>query len=161
MARILGLHPNVSAFLDMIAASELASMASMPETDEGYKVIVGSTPSHLDLMTTYATHPHKVVVLNPHLSSTAAGRYQILARYFDVYQKQLNLPDFSPESQDRIAIQMLHEVHAIEMLEAGHFEDALKAASSRWASLPGAGYQQHENTLESLKAAYVAAGGKA
>ena len=38
------------------------------------------------------------VTLNPKLKSTAAGRYQLLSRWWDAYRKQLGLKDFSPKS---------------------------------------------------------------
>ena len=48
---------------------------------------------------------------------------------------------------------------AIALVEAGDFAAAVHACRSRWASLPGAGYGQHENTLAALEEAYVVAGG--
>src|SRR5689334_13660917 len=92
---------NQRAFLDMIAFSELgASLLANPLTDRGYKVIVGSTPLKPILMKNYDDHPRRLIPINDHLASTAAGRYQLLARYFDSYRKLLGLPDFSPDSQD-------------------------------------------------------------
>lgn len=93
------------------------------------------------------------------VNSTAAGRYQILERYFDAYRVQLNLPDFGPASQDAIAVQLIRECRALADIEAGRFDAAIRKCASRWASLPGAGYQQHENRLDDLRTAYVAAGG--
>ena len=93
------------------------------------------------------------------LKSSAAGRYQILVRYYDWYKVQLKLPDFGKASQDKIAYQMISECNALHLLDAGDFVGAVKACSSRWASLPGANYGQHENKLADLQLAYVAAGG--
>ena len=111
---------NLNAFLDTITFSELGAGLITPETDYGYKVIVGSTPKHPILMPTYADHPRKVMEARPGIYSTAAGAYQILARYFDAYKAQLSLPDFSPVSQDRIAIQLIRECHALSWVEAGY-----------------------------------------
>jgi len=72
----------------------------------------------------------------------------------------LGLPDFSPDSQDKIAIQMIKECHALSSIEEGRINEALMLCRSRWASLPGAGYGQHENKLADLEKAYVDAGGK-
>ena len=44
-------------------------------------------------------------------------------------------------------------------IELGNISVALTKCSSRWASLPGAGYGQHINSMDSLLAAYVNAGG--
>ena len=44
------------------------------------------------------------------LKSTGAGRYQLLSRWWDAYRKQLGLKDFSPKSQDAVALQPLRGV---------------------------------------------------
>ena len=148
------MSPNLKAFLDMLAYSEGTDNGRQPTKNHGYDVIVGG-----ELFTSYADHPRKLVNLRPGLASTAAGRYQVLARYFDTYKKQLNLPDFSPESQDAIAIQLIKECGAIRDVEAGYIDIAITKCASRWASLPGADYGQHENDKSRLIAAYQKAGG--
>jgi len=149
---------NQRAFLDMIAHSEIGP-ALLSVSDNGYNVIVGSTAAHPTLFDDYSDHPHRMVMLSPHLTSSAAGRYQLLGRYFDVYKKQLGLPDFSPDSQDAIALQQIKECKALQDIAAGNFERAVFLCARIWASLPGAGYGQHENEMEDLKDAYLAAGG--
>ena len=52
----------------------------------------------------------KLVTLNPKLKSTGAGRYQLLSRWWDAYRKQLGLKDFSPKSQDAVALQQIKGV---------------------------------------------------
>lgn len=146
---------NLSAFLDMIAHSE--GTASIG--DRGYNCLVGSTTRQPILFGSYADHPRIKVQLRQELVSTAAGRYQILARFFDAYRKQLGLSDFSPASQDAIATQMIRERNAIVDIEAGRFDDAITKVRNIWASLPGAGYGQHENQLADLRSAYINAGG--
>ena len=146
---------NLDAFLDMIAHSEGTANIG----DRGYNCIVGSTPAHPVIFESYADHPRVKVQVRPGLWSTAAGRYQILARYFDAYKGQLRLQDFGPDSQDLIAFQMIRECGALEDIYAGRFDDAVAKCASRWASLPGAGYSQHENLIADLRAAYEAAGG--
>lgn len=147
--------PNQKAFLDMIAFSEIGPEL-LAVSDNGYDVMVGSTPDHPLLFTSYASHPN---VLNRKLNSTAAGRYQVLHRYALAYTKQLHLPDFGPDSQDAIALQQIKESHALDDIEAGRFDTAVAKCAHIWASLPGAGYGQHENKVDALRAAYVAAGG--
>lgn len=141
---------NVCAFLDMIAHSE----GTAGHGDDGYDVLVGGA-----LFASYADHPRQLVHIRPGLASTAAGRYQLLARYFDHYKQLLGLTDFGPLAQDRIAIQQIRECRALEKVAAGEFEPAVAACAHIWASLPGAGYGQHENKLDALLAAYTAAGG--
>ena len=149
---------NRVAFLDAIAVSEIGS-SLLVKSDDGYNVLVGATASRPLLFSDYATHPN---VLNRQIRvpSTAAGRYQILTRWWRIYQAQMKLPDFGPVSQDRYALQQLREHGALPLIDAGRFREAIAKVSNVWASLPGAGYGQHENDIEHLQAAYRAAGGE-
>ncbi|AAT38381.1 gp22 [Burkholderia phage BcepC6B] len=149
---------NRVAFLDTIAVSEIGGTL-LAKSDDGYNVLVGSTPARPLLFTSYAAHPN---VLNRQISvpSTAAGRYQILARWWRIYQAQMKLPDFGPVSQDRYALRQLREHGALPLIDAGRFCEAVAKVSNVWASLPGAGYGQHENKMEHLLATYVLAGGE-
>lgn len=147
---------NVCAFLDLIAWSEGTDNGRQPTRDRGYDVVVGGA-----LFEDYADHPRRLVPL-PKLGikSTAAGRYQILSRYWDHYRKSLGLHGgFTPENQDRIALQLIRECRALDDIKAGRIEQAIDKCRSRWASLPGAGYGQYEHTVGPLLAAYSKAGG--
>ena len=148
---------NVCAFLDMIAWSELKRLIEV--SDNGYNVIVGSTPNNLLLFKSYKDHPRKLVTINEHLKSTAAGRYQLLARYYDAYKALLNLNDFSPLSQDLIAIQQIRERKALQLIKAGQIEMAIRRCSNIWASFPGNNYGQHQNSIAQLIAVYEKARG--
>ena len=157
---------NVLAFLDMIAASEIDAY-TRAHSDDGYNVLVGShgpmvragqsIAPDVRLFGNYATHPN---VLNRELNSTAAGRYQLLSRYFQPYATQLHLPDFGPASQDLIAIQQIRERKAIQLILDGQVTAAICACSNIWASLPGNSYGQHQNAISMLVDAYRSAGGK-
>lgn len=144
---------NIKAFLDMIAFSEIGPDL-LARSDNGYNVLVGGALFH-----SYADHPQRVIEYQPGKYSTAAGRYQILGRYFRAYRIQLHLKDFSPEAQDAIALQLIRECKALDDIDAGRIPEAIRKCSSRWASFPGAGYDQHENRIEKLIEAYVNAGG--
>lgn len=147
---------NLSAFLDTLAYSEGTDHPGQPSKDHGYDVVVGGA-----LFVGYKDHPRKVVDLpSLGIKSTAAGRYQVLARYYDAYKKQLKLPDFSPSSQDKIAIQLIKECKAWDDVNMGRIADALHKCRSRWASLPGAGYGQHEHSTDRLVEVYKSKGGK-
>lgn len=153
------LHPNLAAFLDMIAVSEL-TRDLLNKSDNGYNVIVGSTPTHPHLFTSYADHPRVLVHFNNGTPpSTAAGRFQILARFFDAYKKQLKLIDFGPEAQIKIATQMIKECKAIDDIISGNIKSAITKCSSRWASLPGGDYGQHINKVDFLVNEFTKAGG--
>ncbi|MGC1098568.1 glycoside hydrolase family 104 protein [Pantoea agglomerans] len=146
---------SVCAFLDMIAFSEGTDNGKQKTNDRGYDVVVGG-----GTFSNYADHPRKLISLPAlKIKSTAAGRYQILSMYFDAYKKQLRLPDFSPLSQDLIALQLIRECKALDDIKAGRIELAINKCRSRWASLPGAGYGQHEHKIDSLLMAYRNAGG--
>lgn len=137
---------NLKAFLSLIAFSE----GTIGKGNNGYNVIVGGK-----LFNVYGDHPRKSVwIARIKKFSTAAGRYQILERFYDAYKKILDLPDFGPESQDKIAIQLIRECKALEDIEAGRIREAITKCRSRWASFPGAGYDQHENEMDDLIKAY-------
>lgn len=146
---------NRCAFLDMIAFSEIGPQL-LAASDDGYNVLVGSTPAHPVLFNSYATHPN---VFNPTLDSTAAGRYQLLFRYYSYYESLLHLTDFSPISQDRIALQQIKERSALQSIDSGDLDHAIYLCSNIWASLPGNSYAQHINPLTALQTAYASAGG--
>lgn len=135
---------NICAFLDMIAHSE----GTDQYPNDGYNTIVGGQQ-----FDSYADHP-RIYVYLPKLKikSSAAGRYQLLARYFDFYKPLLHLDDFSPLSQDLIAIQQMRERKALTLINDGNIEGAITACSNIWASLPGAGYGQRENKVGDLLA---------
>ncbi|WP_194720832.1 glycoside hydrolase family 24 protein [Noviherbaspirillum malthae] len=154
--------PQQKAFLDTIAFSEIGA-ALLAKSDNGYNVIVGSTPTKPILFSSYADHPRKLmelIIKNKPVISTAAGRYQLLQRYFDFYRKQLGLRDFSPASQDAIALQQIKERRALADIEVGNFAAAVDKCRNIWASLPGAGYGQHEQKLVDLQTAFIQAGGR-
>lgn len=122
--------------------------------NHGYDVIVGG-----ELFTDYSDHPRKLVTLNPKLKSTAAGRYQLLSRWWDSYRKQLGLKDFSPKSQDAVALQQIKERGALPMIDRGDIRQAIDRCSNIWASLPGAGYGQYEHKISDLISRFKEAGG--
>lgn len=152
------MSPNLKAFLDMLAWSEGTSTSKYTR-DRGYDVVVGGKDSP-NTFSSYASHPAILVTVNSKgLKSTAAGRYQLLSRYWTAYRDLLGLPDFSPSSQDAIAIQQIKERRALADIEAGRIEAAIAKCANIWASLPGAGYGQKEHGIGPLLSAYRAAGG--
>lgn len=144
--------PRLCAFLDAIAFSEMGA-ALLAASDDGYNVLVGSTASKPKLFASYDHHPNILVGLpNLGVSSTAAGRYQILKRTWDDVARHLG--DFGPVNQDRAAIALIRRRGAWEPIDTGRTELAFMLCAKEWASLPGAGYGQHENALEKLMAVY-------
>ena len=147
-------NTQLRAFLDMLAYSEGTDNGRQPTNNHGYDVIVGGK-----LFYDYSKHPCVYVKLNPRRTSSAAGRYQILEKFAKHNMKQLRLPDFGPDSQDKIAIQLIKECKALDDIYAGRIHSAVYKCRSRWASLPGAGYGQHEQKVEKLIAVFKKSGG--
>ena len=153
------LDPKLSAFLDLIAWSEGTS-TSPATLDNGYDVIVSGIDGH-NTFTDYSTHPFAngrppIVVNHSGLKSTASGRYQQMLRNWTVYKVQLNLPDFGHDSQDKMALQLIGEVKATDLILAGDIQGAIAACSSRWASFPGQYVQGNgPHSVDTLMAQYT------
>ena len=111
----------------------------------GYDVI-----GRRGLFTDYSDHPRKLVTLNPNLKSTAPDAASFFPVRWDAYRKQLGLKDFSPKSQDAVALQQIKERGALPMIDRGDIRQAIDRCSNIWASLPGAGYGQFEHKADSL-----------
>lgn len=153
------IDPSIQAFLDLIAWSEGTSRSTLTQNN-GYDVIVTGIngPS---IFTSYADHPFAggrapvVVRAQPLLASTASGRYQLLFRWWQPYKAMLQLPDFSPASQDAVAIQQIKERKALPMIASGNIQGAIAACSNIWASLPGNNYgQAGGHTMDALLTQY-------
>ncbi|CAM5999274.1 unnamed protein product [Sphagnum balticum] len=147
--------PNQKAFLDMLAISELGAPL-LAVSNNGYDVLVGSTAQKPLLFTSYDTHPN---ILNTDFDSTAAGRYQIIHPTFLGLCKQYGYTDFTPNTQDEMAIDLINGRGALQDIEDGNFASAVQKCSAEWASLPGGDSGQHENKLAVLQQAYIDAGG--
>lgn len=148
---------NMCAFLDLIGWSE--GTTTSPHTlNDGYDVIVQGVDGAPDIFHDYSKHPNILVLVSERsgLKSTAAGRYQILSKYAKAYIKQLGLPDFSPLSQDYIAIQLIRECGALDLVRGGYVQQAIYACRSRWASFPGANYAgQNSHPMPVLAAKFA------
>lgn len=79
----------------------------------------------------YSQHPNTMVN-----GSTAAGAYQITHPTWMDQQKALNLPDFTPASQDLAAVDLLRSLHSTDRLVSGDLDGAIFSAAQRWQSLP-------------------------
>ncbi len=155
------MNPNRKAFLDMLSVSEGTSTHPLTQNN-GYDVIVTGVDGP-EIFTDYSQHPFvgrpAKQINHKGLYSTASGRYQHMLKDWAHYKAQLNLPDFGPQAQDDWAIQLIRERGALPLIDCGSVILAIARVRNLWASLPGAGYGQFENSIEKLKAAYIAAGG--
>ena len=144
--------PALAAFLSTIGWSEGAS----------YDTIVTGVNGPATF-TDFSDHPfapqfHRMPVVvrrSPLLESTAAGRYQLLYRYWVPYRAKLGLLDYSPASQDSVALQQMKERGAVALIAAGDIQGAITACSNIWASFPGNGYAQGGRTMGELLDKYA------
>lgn len=77
------------------------------------------------------------------ITSSAAGRYQILFKTYEM----LGGGDFSPESQDKLCIRLIKNRNAYNNIVSGDFEIAISKCNKEWASLPGSPYGQPTHKL--------------
>lgn len=154
------LSPTLTAFLGTVAWAEGTSTSPLTKND-GYDVIVSGVNGPATF-TDFSDHPFApqfkrlpvTVRQLPLLQSTAAGRYQILYRWWLPYKVDLNLPDFSPASQDAVAIEQMKERGAIALIGTGDIQGAISACSAIWASFPGNSYGQGGRSMGELLLKY-------
>ena len=145
------LSNNMRAFLMMIRTAEGTA------GPDGYRTLFGG-----GLFEGFEDHPRQRITRKlggTPITSSAAGAYQFLERTWDEVQAKLDLPDFSPNSQDRGAVELIRRRGALKLVEVGHFEQAVEKVRKEWASMPGAGYSQPEKKLAFLQEVYEDNGG--
>lgn len=154
---------NRKAALDVIAFCEGTSTNPMTRND-GYDVIVTGLGEKGEIFTNYEDHPFangrpSKVWCKSGQTSNAAGRYQQMLRWWPAYKKQLGLPDFSPESQDKLALQIIRERKALADVDRGDMTAFVEKCCNIWASLPGSPHGQPTKSLEIVKAKFIQFGG--
>lgn len=138
---------RVKAFLDTIAWAETGEMGL-----NSYRALVFN--GHFN---SFASHPMQLQcadINGKNTCSYAAGRYQIMNYEWDKYKPSLHLPDFSPTSQDKIAIEMIRRKGALNDVKNGNFEVAACKVGGEWASFPCNGYGQNPRSMTALKKIY-------
>lgn len=122
-----GIPDNIRKFLMLITFTEGTDRQKTPYNELfGFTNFVG-----------YGKHP-EILIKAANYSSTAAGRYQILKGT----AKMLNMKDFTPESQDLAAIQLIKNAKAYDDVIAGNWVKAIEKTNKIWASLPNSPYGQ-------------------
>ena len=147
---------NLSAFLYMIRSTEHVYPRDVVN-DAAYSIFYGGSKFQ-----SFRDHPVitgekkgvplpdemcRAAGLKPGCVSTAAGAYQMIKPTWVRMRDRLNLPDFSPLSQDLAAVGLLDEIGAVDLIYAGDIEGAIHKASKIWASLPGSTAQQNPKAL--------------
>ena len=126
-------NPNETRFLDMLSSAEGAD----------YNTIVGGST-----FDDYSKHPDVVGLTTSEGPSTAAGRYQITGTTYRDLAPKLGITDFSPGSQDKIAIALIKRKGALQDVQSGNFQAAVDKLGSVWASLPSSPYSQPKKSKE-------------
>lgn len=147
-------HPNVAAFLKAIAAAEGGGY------DFKYGALKGRSNDRWRF-TDMSTHP------GPGIDgrSTAAGMYQITRPTWQHHGAKLGLRDFSPRTQDLIAVEILRSLGVIDLIMAGDIAAVMPKTARIWAALPkGLGQPNHYPpqrymNFESFVSVYRKAGG--
>lgn len=125
--------------------------------------VITTTP---EVFTDYSAHPFAAgrppkLINSNGLKSTASGGYQELLANWQYYAPLLGLKDFSPASQDQIAVKQIAEKGALQLINEGNLLQAIPLIKSLWASFPGANYAgQGMKTVLQLQSVYAANGGK-
>ena len=91
------ISPNAQRWLNSISAAE----GTMRDGRRGYNVMFGG-----GTFPSYDQHPDTVVD-GGRLKSAAAGAYQFMPGTYSGVKRDLNLPDFSPSSQDQAALELI------------------------------------------------------
>jgi len=117
---------RVKAFLDTIAAAEGTA------SPDGYRTQYTGTT-----FVSFSDHPREMRCgrrYGKKLCSDAAGRYQFLSTTWDRFAKKFSITDFSPQNQDFIAVELIREKGALEDIEAGRLESAVRKLAYIWPS---------------------------
>ncbi|WP_234637221.1 glycoside hydrolase family 104 protein [Delftia tsuruhatensis] len=118
-------HANVKAFLSAI------SQAEGGDYDLKYGGVKGKKNDKWRI-TDYSTHPGA----GYDGKTTAAGMYQINKATWKEMGGRMGLTDFSAQTQDLLAVEILRTIGALNSIVAGNIDAALKKAAQRWNALP-------------------------
>ena len=177
----IGGDRRITAFLDLIAASEGTSSSPVTKSD-GYDIIVSGIDGH-HRFDDFSAHPFEggrppilvraarqeverdtepsglgprdlVTPAVPALYSTASGRYQIVLETWRELAATLHINLFNPTCQDNAAMELLFQRRADSLLLKGMCAEAILACNKVWASFPGNDYGQGGRSLDWLISTY-------
>lgn len=149
---------NLNAVLYSIRKSEGTA------AEGGYYALFG-WPSPGRTFSDTTQHPRRFFTYTDKAGKTirtsAAGAYQITATTYDSLMSKYpgRFGGFAPHDQDAMAIALIEERGAMRDIAAGRFDRAIGKIRPIWASLPGAGVNQPERSMDYIKQAYLSAGG--
>jgi muramidase (phage lysozyme) len=148
-------NPNVKAYLSAIGSAEGGGY------DFKYGAVAGKANDSWRFID-YSTHPGA----GSDGKTTAAGMYQIKkATWQQNGGKSMGLIDFSPMTQDLIAVDLLRAGGVLDKIQNGDMAGSMPTTSKTWAALPmgpgsvnywkGQPYVNYEKFLQN----YVNSGG--
>ena len=154
-------NENLRKFLNLISYLEGTSTFSNP-----YLAAGGTRGVLLD--TGYGGHPAQfgkgtwefTQTDGTKNRSTANGKYQILHSTWQDAQRALQLPDFSPQSQDAAAVYLINRRNALNDILSGSFDAAVQKLSKEWASFPSAPpeYKQNKASWDKVRQGLASVG---
>lgn len=165
--------PNIAAILATIAHGEGTDRPPAPA--DSYRTCF----KFRHVIESFAQHPHAcrpdgtrewagesltdaqciAAGLKPPCHSSAAGRYQINLPTFERLSSVLRTSGFGPQVQDDMAIQLIKEQGALDLVMGGQVTEALAKCAPIWASLPGNKACQPHAAIADLIHVYMSEGG--
>lgn len=145
-------HANVGAFLHVIREGESS------QDPIAYRMRWGGLGKPVAYFDDLSKHPRIFEPTTEERVSSAAGAYQITATTYDEFAPPLGITDFSPVSQDTIAVAIIDAEDALDDVMAGRIELAMRKLTGRWTSLPGAAENKRLTVARAL-AVYAQYGG--
>lgn len=147
-------HANVGAFLRVIREGESS------QGPDAYRMRWGGLGKPVAYFDDFSRHPRIFEPTTGGRQSSAAGAYQIVATTYDSIAPSLGITDFSPASQDALAIALIDRRGALDDVLAGRIRTAIADLRQEWTSLPGAVESSGRYTMERALAVYAKYGGR-
>lgn len=143
-------NENLQKYLNAIALSE----GTAGYMNNGYNTMFGG-----DQFSDMSDHPRILKEFTDKSGkrdkTSAAGRYQFTQASWDEAKAALNLPDFSPRSQDMAALYLIQRAGQLDNVLNGNFADATAGLGGVWASLPSSTYAQPKHSYEAMDNFYA------
>lgn len=147
-------HANVGAFLRVIREGESS------QEPVAYRMRWGGLGKPVAYFDDFSKHPRIFEPTTGGRQSSAAGAYQIVATTYDSIAPSLGITDFTPTSQDALAIALIDRRGALDDVMAGRIRTAIADLRAEWTSLPGAVENSGRYTMDRALAVYAKYGGR-
>lgn len=143
-------NENLQKYLNVIALSE----GTAGYMNNGYNTMFGG-----DQFSDMSDHPRILKEFTDkngkRNKTSAAGRYQFTQASWDEAKAALNLPDFSPRSQDMAALYLIKRAGQLDNVLNGNFAEATAGLGGTWASFASSTYAQPKHSYEAMENFYA------